>query len=245
MNSAQNCSCLVLIRHAQSQWNLENRFTGWADPALTEDGVIEAIHAGDLLRIRGFAFDRVYTSVLQRSIDTAEIILRQMNLRHLRPYHDWRLNERHYGVLQGSNKAIVAERFGYSQVLRWRRGYFDNADALELSDARHPIHDRRYQYIDPAMLPAVENLEQTGKRIMAFWRQCVDPDLKNNRRILISSHGNALRALLKELTHMSVAEVESFEIPTAVPIKLTFDSNSMLEGWEYLSFISDQEQHVN
>jgi 2,3-bisphosphoglycerate-dependent phosphoglycerate mutase len=225
---------VVLIRHAQSQWNKENRFTGWADPPLTDVGVAEAVRAGEQLRGLGYLFDMAYSSCLQRASHTLDILLEQIGQADLKRQQDWRLNERHYGVLQGMDKAEMIARVGEQQVWRWRRGYQDRADALSRTDARHPIHECRYANIDPHSLPEVENLAETRLRVLAFWHEQVQPRLLRGDRILLSAHGNSLRALLMGLADMSVAEVESFEIPTATPIVYQFDQKGRALQWNYL-----------
>jgi 2,3-bisphosphoglycerate-dependent phosphoglycerate mutase len=233
-NSTGNTLPVVLVRHAQSQWNKENRFTGWADPPLTEAGLLEAQLAGDILRNHGYQFDMAYSSCLHRASHTLDILLEQIGQADLTRQRDWRLNERHYGVLQGLNKADVMAQVGEQQVWRWRRGYEDRADPLSKADARHPIHDGCYVGIDPQMLPDVENLAETRLRIMAFWQDQIQPRILRDERILVSAHGNSLRALLMGLADMSVAEVEAFEIPTATPIVYEFDKKGRPLQWNYL-----------
>jgi 2,3-bisphosphoglycerate-dependent phosphoglycerate mutase len=225
---------VVLIRHAQSQWNKENRFTGWADPPLTDSGVIEAVHAGDLLKTMGYGFDVAYSSRLQRAVNTLDILLTRLDKISIPRAQDWRLNERHYGMLQGVNKAKAMRQVGEHQVWRWRRGYEDRAEPLLRTNPTHPAHDPLYADIQPHVLPGVENLAQTRQRVMEFWREQVAPRIKNGERILISAHGNTLRALLMDLANMTVAQVESFEIPTATPILCDFNASGQLTNWQYL-----------
>ena len=225
---------VVLIRHAQSLWNKENRFTGWADPPLTEDGVTEAIQAGELLHKHNYHFDSAYSSRLQRAVTTLDIILQQTGQNDLPRQMDWRLNERHYGTLQGNDKGFTAAQAGEHQVWRWRRGYFDKANPLPGTDPRHPKNDPTYDDVDPLYLPGVENLAQTRMRVASFWQEKIFPRILLGQRVLISSHGNTLRALLMELGEMSVAEVEDFEIPTATPIVYTFSRSGQPLGWDYL-----------
>ena len=229
-----NCIPVVLIRHAQSQWNKENRFTGWADPPLTEAGIAEARRAGEKLRDHGFQFDMTYSSCLQRASHTLEILLEQIGQTMVPRQQDWRLNERHYGVLQGQNKADMMAQVGEQQVWRWRRGYGNRVDPLSRDDARHTIHAKRYADIDLRLLPGVENLAETGVRTMAFWQEQIEPRLQRGERLLLSAHGNSLRALMMGLADMSVAEVESFEIPTARPIVYEFNQNGRPLQWHYL-----------
>jgi 2,3-bisphosphoglycerate-dependent phosphoglycerate mutase len=226
---------VVLVRHAQSQWNRENRFTGWANPPLTEAGVSEAIEAGNLLGLHNFRFDMAYSSRLQRASDTLDILLTQLGQTHIARDRDWRLNERHYGSLQGINKAEAISRVGEQQVWRWRRGYHDKADTLAVTDQSHPVNDPTYHDVDPQLLPGVENLAQTRTRVMSFWNEQIRPRITKAERVLISAHGNTLRALLMDLSGMSTSEVESFEIPTATPIVYHFDSHARPLGWEYLT----------
>ena len=225
---------VVMIRHAQSQWNQENRFTGWANPPLTAAGIAEARQAGAALRKQGYQFDVAYSSRLQRAITTLDILLAGLGQTGIPRYQDWRLNERHYGKLQGIDKTAAAEAAGEQQVWRWRRSYLEQARPLLRDDPTHPIHDTRYADVDPRLLPDVENLAQTRARVTAFWQEHIAPHIQCGERVLISAHGNTLRALLMELAGMSVAEVESFEIPTATPIVFDFDHNARPLGWCYL-----------
>lgn len=226
---------VILVRHAQSQWNAENRFTGWADPPLTAAGMAEAQRAGAWLRNHDYRFDIAYSSRLQRAITTLDILLQQLGQEDLPRQQDWRLNERHYGVLQGVNKAEAAAEVGEQQVWRWRRGYEDRATPLLRSDPQHPGNDPRYADVDPRQLPGAENLAQTRARALALWNERVVPHIRRGHRILISAHGNTLRALLMELAGMSVAEVESFEIHTATPILYRFDGHGQPLDWRYLA----------
>jgi 2,3-bisphosphoglycerate-dependent phosphoglycerate mutase len=223
-----------LIRHAQSQWNKENRFTGWANPPLTDAGVAEAIEASKWLHINGYQFDVAYSSRLQRAITTLDILLEQTGQSGISRFEDWRLNERHYGALQGLNKAEAMEQVGEHQVWRWRRGYEDRARPLPQTDPGHPVNDPMYAEIDPQLLPGVENLARTRVRVMSIWMDQIVPRIQKRERIIISAHGNTLRALLMELAGMSVEQVESFEIPTATPILYRFDRNAQPLDWRYL-----------
>lgn len=225
---------VVMIRHAQSQWNLENRFTGWADPPLTAAGIAEAERAAELLRIQGFEFDVAYSSRLQRAISTLDILLERLGQIDLPRYEDWRLNERHYGLLQGIDKAAATAVVGEQQVWRWRRSYEEQASPLLRTDPAHPVHDPKYADVDPALLPGVENLAQTRTRVAAFWQEHIVPCIQRGERVLLSAHGNTLRALLMELANLSVTEVESFEIPTATPIVYNFARDGTPLEWHYL-----------
>lgn len=232
--SHADCTRVVLIRHAQSQWNLEHRFTGWADPDLTEAGIQEAEKAGRLLDDRGFRFDVAYCSVLKRSRTTLDRMLEVMGQQSIPIKEDWRLNERHYGSLQGRLKTPEDNNTTPEQIWRWRRSYLDKAAPLLEDDLRHPIHDERYKDVDPQRLPSVENLAETRARVVECWKERIVPEITAGNRVLISSHGNTLRALLMELASMTVEKVESFEIPTGVPIVVQLKSDGSFEEWTYL-----------
>lgn len=232
--SDSSASDVILIRHAQSQWNLENRFSGWADPPLTSAGEQEAEAAGKLLKQLGCRFDLAYTSRLQRAITTLDLILSTMSHPEIPVYRDWRLNERHYGHLQGTEKTAEAHNTTPEQIWRWRRSYMDKAQALDQQDPRHPRQSELYRDLDPSLLPGVENLAECRVRVEAFWQERVVPDLAANKNLLISAHGNSLRALLMALADMSVEEVEQFEIPTGIPIRLRLDDQGQLQEWFYL-----------
>jgi 2,3-bisphosphoglycerate-dependent phosphoglycerate mutase len=224
---------VVLIRHAQSKWNRENRFTGWANPPLTNIGVKEAETAGKWLARNGYHFDVAYSSRLQRAVSTMEILLAQQKRADIPQFQDWRLNERHYGDLQGVNKSEAAKQVGEHQVWRWRRGYQDQASPLLRQHPDHPVNDPLYADVDPDRLPGVENLAQTRQRVTEFWHEQIAPRIQNGERMLISAHGNTLRALLMDLSGMSIEQVESFEIPTATPILYHVDQNSQPLHWCY------------
>ncbi|MDD3448823.1 MAG: 2,3-bisphosphoglycerate-dependent phosphoglycerate mutase [Gammaproteobacteria bacterium] len=225
---------VVLVRHAQSEWNREGRFTGWADPPLTAQGVAEARAAGRRLAAAGHRFDRGFASRLGRARHTLELMLGELGQPALPVTGDWRLNERHYGALQGRFREEEAARLGTAQVLRWRRGYADLPPLLPADDPRHPARDPRYRDVPRDRLPAGESLALTRRRVAAFWREAVAPRLRAGERMLVASHGNTLRALLMELEGMGVAEVESFEIPTGQPILYAFDAKARPMGWCYL-----------
>lgn len=225
---------VVMIRHAQSEWNREGRFTGWADPSLTDFGRDEAVRAAGALAEAGYSFDRVYTSRLSRARETADIVMRESGNTGIPVSADWRLNERHYGALQGEDKIAMAGRVGEDQVWRWRRGYLDRPPRLLDNDPEHPVHDPRWADIDPRQLPNGESLAATRERVMDFWREVIAPQIVDGKRLLISSHGNTLRALIMALHDMSVAEVEDFEIPTGVPIVYAFSPKGEPIGWHYL-----------
>ena len=225
---------IVLLRHGESQWNLENRFTGWADPGLTAKGLEEAELAARLLKARGDRFTRCYCSRLVRSRQTLDAVLAVLEQQNLPIIEDWRLNERHYGVLQGAVKTPEANNTTAEQIYRWRRGYLDKAEPLAEDDPRHPAHDPRYSDLPPSRLPAVENLAETRARVVECWQDTLWPAVRAGEHVLVSSHGNTLRALLMDLARMSVEEVESFEIPTGVPMVLEFDQGGELQRWDYL-----------
>ncbi|MCC5794551.1 MAG: 2,3-diphosphoglycerate-dependent phosphoglycerate mutase [Chromatiales bacterium] len=223
---------LVLCRHGQSTWNLENRFTGWTDVDLTAQGRQEAAAAGRELAALDFTFDRAYTSVLKRAIRTLWLILEELDRMWLPEQRDWRLNERHYGALQGLNKAETAAEHGEDQVKIWRRSYDIAPPALEESDQRHPAHDPRYRGI--SALPATESLKDTLARVTPLWEQEIAPRLKAGENILIVAHGNSLRALVKMLDGMSEREVLEFNIPTGIPLLYTFRDDFRPQGRDFL-----------
>ncbi len=214
---------LVLIRHGQSTWNLENRFTGWTDVDLSEQGLQEAHQGGKILKAEGYTFDFAYTSVLKRAIRTLWIVMDEMDLMWLPVERNWRLNERHYGALQGLNKAEMAEKFGDEQVHVWRRSYNVPPPELDLEDARHPRFDPRYADVDPDLLPASESLENTLQRVMPYWEEAIVPRLKRGEKVLIAAHGNSLRALVKHLDNISDEEIPGLNIPTGVPLVYELD----------------------
>src|SRR5512138_2284524 len=216
---------LVLVRHGQSTWNLENRFTGWTDVSLTEQGKAEAHEAGKLLREGGYVFDVAYTSVLRRAIQTLWIVLQEMNLEWIPVTNAWQLNERHYGGLQGLNKAETAQKFGDAQVKIWRRSYDVPPPALELNDERHPRFDPRYASLTPAQLPATESLKITLERVLPYWHSTLSPVIKFGQRVVIAAHGNSIRALVKYLDNISDAEITELNIPTGLPLVYELDDD--------------------
>lgn len=234
MNNKPNEIEVVLIRHAQSQWNEENRFSGWTDPPLTQLGIDEAHSAGQQLYEAGYQFDYAYSSRLQRASHTLDILLEGLYQTALPVEQEWRLNERHYGALQGLNKEAMKRHAGLEQVNHWRRGFLDLPPPLALTDPQHPVNDPLYTDVPDTLLPSMENLDQTRRRVTAFWNQEVTPRLEQGQRILISAHGNTLRALIMTLDNMRVAEVEKFEIPTATPIVYRFDRSGTPLDWHYL-----------
>lgn len=216
---------LVLVRHGQSTWNLENLFTGWTDVDLTEHGRVEATTAGRLLREEGFRFDVAYTSVLKRAIRTLWIILDEMDLMWIPVERSWRLNERHYGALQGLNKAETVEEYGEEQVKIWRRSYDVPPPPLAGDDPRHPGFDPRYAALRREELPATESLKETLGRVKPYWDAMLAPALRAGRDVLVVAHGNSLRALLKMLDDMADDEIVGLNIPTGVPIEYLLDDS--------------------
>lgn len=209
---------LVLVRHGQSTWNLENRFTGWTDVGLTDLGRTEAHEAGKLLREGGYGFDVAYTSVLRRAIQTLWTVLEELNLEWIPVTNAWQLNERHYGSLQGLNKAEMAEKFGEAQVKIWRRSYDVPPPALELDDQRHPRFDPRYAGLTPEQLPATESLKLTLDRVLPYWHSTLTPAIQSGKRVIVAAHGNSIRALVKYLDNVSEAEITELNIPTGLPL---------------------------
>jgi 2,3-bisphosphoglycerate-dependent phosphoglycerate mutase len=216
---------LVLVRHGQSTWNLENRFTGWTDVGLTEQGVAEAHEAGRLLREEGYVFDIAYTSVLKRAIKTLWIVLEEMGLEWIPVVRAWQLNERHYGALQGLNKAEMAVKFGEEQVHVWRRSYDVPPPALEPTDERHPKFDPRYASLTPEETPATESLKITLERVLPYWHSTLAPAIKSGQRVLVAAHGNSLRAMVKYLDNISDEEIPGLNIPTGVPLVYELDED--------------------
>lgn len=215
---------LVLMRHGESQWNLENRFTGWKDVDLTETGRQQAWEAGKLLQEKGYSFDLAFTSVLKRAIRTLWISLDAMDQMYIPVHNNWRLNERHYGNLQGLNKAETAAKFGDAQVLIWRRAYAIAPEPLEASDERHPRFDPRYARLSPEQLPATECLKDTVERVLPFWNESIAPAIKAGRNVLVSAHGNSLRALIKHLDNVSDDDIVNLNIPTGQPLVYELDA---------------------
>lgn len=225
---------LVLVRHGQSEWNLENLFTGWTDVDLTDQGVREAQAAGRALREEGTAFDIAFTSVLTRAIRTLWLILDEMDLMWIPVHRDWRLNERHYGALQGLDKAETAARHGADQVQIWRRSYDIPPPAVDVDDDRHPRFDPRYGGLDAALLPATESLATTLVRVRPCWEERIAPELVAGRDVLVAAHGNSLRALVKMLEGISDRAITEFNIPTGVPRVYELDRQLRPLRAEYL-----------
>jgi 2,3-bisphosphoglycerate-dependent phosphoglycerate mutase len=218
---------LVLLRHGESTWNKENRFTGWTDVDLSEAGREEALKAGHLLKDDGYVFDVAYTSVLKRAIRTLWITLDALDLMWIPVAKNWRLNERHYGALQGLNKAETAAKHGDEQIKIWRRSYDIPPPPIEPDDWRHPSRDPRYGGLDPNQLPRGESLKDTVERFLPYWHETIAPSIVAGRRVVIAAHGNSLRALVKYLDRVSESEIVELNIPTAIP--LVYELNDALE----------------
>ena len=216
---------LVLIRHGESTWNKENRFTGWTDVDLSEKGLGEAREAGQVLKREGYAFDVVYTSLLKRAIKTANVVLDEMDQIWLPVVRSWRLNERHYGALQGLNKSETAEKFGEDQVKIWRRSYDIPPPALEASDERFPGNDARYAKLGDSALPLTECLKDTVARFLPLWEDAIAPDIKSGKRVVVAAHGNSIRALVKYLDNVSEADIVELNIPTGMPLVYELDAS--------------------
>lgn len=216
---------LVLLRHGQSTWNLENRFTGWTDVDLSPKGVEEARAGASLLREEGYGFELAYTSVLKRAIRTLWIVLDDLDLMWIPVIRHWRLNERHYGALQGLNKAEMAEKYGEEQVHAWRRSYATPPPPLDPGDPRHPGHDPRYGALPPGDLPSCESLANTVARFVPYWEGTIAPEVRSGKRVLLAAHGNSLRALVKHLDGMSDDEIVGLNIPTGIPLIYELDES--------------------
>ncbi len=216
---------LVLLRHGESDWNRENRFTGWTDVDLSEKGFQEAIQAGLEMKKAGYVFDVAYTSLLKRAIRTLNIALDQMDLQWVPVYKTWRLNERHYGALQGLNKAETAEKHGIEQTNIWRRSYDIPPPALTVDDPRHPGKDPRYASLKADELPLTECLKDTVDRFLPYWHETIAPALRDGRRVLVAAHGNSLRALVKYLDNVSNDDIVGLNIPTGIPLVYELDDD--------------------
>ncbi|MCV6636217.1 2,3-diphosphoglycerate-dependent phosphoglycerate mutase [Candidatus Albibeggiatoa sp. nov. NOAA] len=225
---------LVLIRHGESVWNKENRFTGWKDVDLSEKGLKEATAAGELLKKEGFEFDIAYTSVLKRAIRTLWHILDEMDLMWIPVQREWKLNERHYGALQGLNKAETAEKHGEDQVKVWRRSYDTPPPALEKSDERYAGHDTRYKNLDESQIPLSECLKDTVDRVLPLWHDEIVPTIKSGKKVIIAAHGNSLRALIKYLDGISEQDIVGLNVPTGMPLVYELDENMQPTNRYYL-----------
>lgn len=230
---------IVLIRHGQSEYNLKNLFTGWYDCPLSENGFKEAEKAGKLLKEAGFLFDAAYTSVLKRAIDTLNVILNELGQDWVPVEKTWRLNEKHYGALQGLNKKQTAEKYGEEKVLLWRRGFDVRPAPLDKDDDRSPYRDRRYDDIPRQYLPLTESLKDAVQRCLPYWQEVIFPLLKHKNQILVAAHGNSLRGIIKYLKNISDKDIASFNLPTAVPYVFEFD-----EDLNYVKdyFLGDPEE---
>lgn len=218
---------LVLLRHGQSQWNLENRFTGWADPNLTELGYKEALQAGEKIKNLNLEFDAAYTSVLKRAIHTLWEVLKANDLEWLPVFRDYRLNERHYGALTGLNKKETADKYGEDQVFTWRRSYDTPPPLLDTDDKRHPSFDLRYKKLNKLALPGGESLKDCLNRFLPLWNETISKELKESKNLVIVAHGNSLRALMLELEKISPEEITKVELETGVPVHYELDPSSL------------------
>jgi len=230
---------VVLLRHGESTWNKENRFTGWTDVGLTEKGKEEAVFAGKMLKEKGFIFDIAYTSVLKRAIHTLWLALEQLDQMYIPIINSWRLNERHYGELQGLNKAETATKHGEQQVLIWRRSYDIPPPALQESDPRFPAHDIRYKDVDKKLIPKTESLKETVERFLPYWMYTIAPAIKSGKRVLIAARGNSLRALVKYLDNISNEEITELNIPTGIP--LVYELNDDLKPIKHYYLASEED----
>ncbi|ACC97848.1 Phosphoglycerate mutase 1 family [Elusimicrobium minutum Pei191] len=216
---------IVLLRHGESTWNKENRFTGWTDVDLTEKGVAEAAKAGEILKKEGFIFDKAYTSYLKRAVKTLNCVLDKMDLDWINVEKTWRLNEKHYGTLQGLNKAETAEKYGAEQVQLWRRSFDIAPDPIPEDDPRNPRKDIRYKNVTNADLPATESLKDTIARTMPYWTDVIMKQLKTSNQLIVVAHGNSLRGVIKHLKNISDEDIVNLNLPTAVPYVFEFDDN--------------------
>jgi len=233
---------MTLLRHGESLWNRENRFSGWSDVDLSDHGRIEAQEAGKTLKSEGYRFDIAYTSVLKRAIRTLWIVLDELDQMWIPVEHSWRLNERHYGALQGLNKAETAKRFGEDQVLLWRRSYDIKPPALEKTDQRYPLHDPRYRELDDRDLPLTECLRDTSERFLLYWHGSIAPAVKVGKRAIIVAHGNSLRTIVKYLDNVSDKDIVALNIPTGIPLVYELDKDLLPIRHYYLGDSEKVEQ---
>lgn len=234
MNTQKTAYKLVMIRHGESQWNKENRFTGWKDVDLSEKGIAEAIKGGKTLKSLNYTFDIVYTSVLKRAIKTMNYVLEETDQMWLPVIKDWRLNERHYGALQGLNKAETAALHGEEQVKIWRRSYDVPPPPMAVTDEHHPSHDPRYSNVDKKLLPSCESLKDTVARFLPLWNEKIAPDIQAGKNVLIVAHGNSLRALIQHLEKLSPAQIMEVNLPTGIPLMYELDSSFNVVSKQYL-----------
>jgi 2,3-bisphosphoglycerate-dependent phosphoglycerate mutase len=225
---------LVLLRHGESIWNLEDKFTGWTDVDLSDRGTAEAKEAGKTLRANGYFFDVAFTSVLKRAIRTLWLVMEEMDLMWIPVYRSWRLNERHYGALQGQNKAEVSAKVGEEQVHIWRRSYDIRPPALERTDARYPGNERKYRELTENELPLAESLKDTVARFMPYWNEVLAPTLKSGKHVIVSAHGNSLRAMVKYLDNITDKEIVDVNIPTGIPLVYEIDERLRPLSHSYL-----------
>jgi 2,3-bisphosphoglycerate-dependent phosphoglycerate mutase len=236
---------LVLLRHGESIWNKEDRFTGWADVDLSDKGITEAKKAGRTLRESGYPFDVAFTSVLKRAIRTLWLVLDEMNLMWIPVYRSWRLNERHYGALQGLNKAEMAVKVGEEQVHMWRRGYDVRPPVLDKKDERYPGNDPKYRELGQSELPVTESLKDTVDRFLPYWREVLAPTLKSGKHVIVSAHGNSLRALVKYLDNIGDDEIVNLNIPTGIPLVYELDERLRPLNHYYLGDADEVEKAIN
>jgi len=230
---------LVLLRHGESIWNKANRFTGWTDVGLSEKGIIEAIEAGKILKEQGFKFKVAYTSYLTRAIKTLWLALEEMDMMWIPVYKSWRLNEKHYGMLQGLNKIEMTEKYGDKQVLLWRRSYDILPPPLDKNDKRSPRFDPRYEELSDAQIPLTESLKEVVERMVPYWKNEISKSLLKHKQVLVSAHGNSLRAVVKYLKNMGEEEILRFNIPTGIPYVFEFDDKlNLLKDY----FLGDEEE---
>ncbi|MFN8943135.1 MAG: 2,3-diphosphoglycerate-dependent phosphoglycerate mutase [Pseudobdellovibrionaceae bacterium] len=235
---------LVLLRHGESIWNQENRFTGWVDVDLTAKGISEAKSAGQVMKKEGLVFDQIYTSYLKRAIRTLHFALEEMDLLWLPVIKDWRLNERHYGGLQGLNKTEMAQLHGEEKVKLWRRSFDVPPPAIAPDHPQHPSQDPKYKLFDPRSLPSGESLKLTIERFMPLWEQKIAPDLKSGKSVLVVAHGNSLRAMVKHIEGLSEAQIMEVNMPTGVPLKYELDSNLKMTKKDFLGNAQEIAQAI-
>ncbi|UDG80389.1 2,3-diphosphoglycerate-dependent phosphoglycerate mutase [Candidatus Annandia pinicola] len=225
---------LVLIRHGESEWNKKNRFTGWYDVKLSNNGILEAIKAGNYLKKIGFKFDLAYTSVLKRAIFTLWYILKELNLVWIPIIKNWRLNERHYGSLQGLNKKETSEKYGIDQVNKWRRSFNEIPPKIDIINPLFTGYDKKYYGLNKEQIPLSESLSMTYKRVLPYWRNCILKNLKDKKKILIVAHGNSLRSLIKYLNNLNDEEISKIEVPTGKPLIYEFDKDFEVKNCYYI-----------
>jgi 2,3-bisphosphoglycerate-dependent phosphoglycerate mutase len=236
---------LVLLRHGESVWNLEDKFTGWTDVDLSGKGIAEAREAGQTLKKEGYSFDIAFTSVLKRAIRTLWLVLDEMDLMWIPVHRSWRLNERHYGALQGLNKADMAIKFGEEQVHTWRRSYDVQPPAIDRTDTRYPGKDPRYHELSESELPLAESLKDTIARVMPYWRNVIAPELQSGKHVIVAAHGNSLRALVKYLDNIGDREIAQVNIPTGIPLVYEFDGKLTPVNHYYLADAAKVERAIN